>query len=493
MDTRHGSLFVRPLPAFIPLTTLSASLVLLAMSSLQPTIDTGGAVFAASNAADPSSASIDHAPRPVDPSAGPVQLSPKHPNLVNYAISAGGVLIGVAFITTFALICRWRKRRRQRALDDEIDGRIRDKSLSRLEANRTHSVAKLPAAALSNDQLVIHPLPNLTSTAISPRAAGDRTVPRARQACIRSTDQRLPCGCPDCLVLAGSSSLATSTSTSAHAHRTVRYTSSFSSTRFPRIAAAISPRSTPRSTATRARGNYTSNPRAHRRTDENTHRVASTRTSSPRFVPPDATWAGDMRASTVAQAPAHMTGVGMGLVVAASAGSLGCSPIPATPPLVFATPWMAGSPAFSLSDDAGATTLTPTASRTSCAGQRQSFADPNSSVELAASLGRLGYPLAHMTVASPTRKDEIVGTSSGSSCPSPSSPATPPASIHHWHKPSLTVADDHNLFKTPDPSRTPIGSSVPLLPLPVHEEEHGQKWFTDVDWDGADSPLACFD
>ena len=450
------------------------------------TSDLDPLVLAAVESATPS---VGHAPRPVDPTAGPTQLSSKHPNAVNYAISAGGVLVGVAFITTFALICRWRKRRRQRALDSEIDERIREKSLSRLEASRTHgSLAKLPAAALAADSVYSHSLPRLTGPSHSGLSNAD-TVPGVRQTCIRSSGQRLPCGCPGCLTPAGmsnhphsgSESVSGSTSRSSSPHPTIRY-SPFSTSRQPSRPAVVVSSVRSSSSASSTRG------RRSRRTDENAHRAASVRTPPTRASSPyPRPW--DLDTAVVPQT--YRRGVGVGIMVATRAGSLGCpSPVPSTPSLAFSTPRIgsshAGSPALSLSDDAGATTLSPITFSPSTPRQPASPTHPRSSVDQASSLGRLDTPLVHMQVS------PLIQEWSSPAVPPRAnfSPAQSSATIDHWETPNQSMSDAQDHAATSHVPKS-VGTTA-LLPDPMREEQ-GQKWFTDVDWYGTEGPLACFD
>ncbi len=87
-----------------------------------------------------------------NPTDGPTQLSKTHPNIVNYAISAGCVLCGVAFIAIVLLLRRCSSRRKQDVLDAQIDARLHENTaaVSRMTmaASRTQSLAKLPNAAL---------------------------------------------------------------------------------------------------------------------------------------------------------------------------------------------------------------------------------------------------------------------------------------------------------------------------------------------------------
>ncbi len=408
---------------------------------------------------------IGHMPRPPNPSDGPTQLSPKHANVVNYAISAGGVVLGVALITTFALMCRWRRQRRQRALDDRIDDRIREKTLSRLEANRTHSLAKLPAAALASEQSVLRPLPRLTSAHSA--YSSEESLPRPRQTCIRSADQRLPCGCPDCVVFARSSTLAPSLSGSAIASAAaVSSPHGTSSHRQPRGRHSMLP------PGLRVLSLDSSASRAQRRTDENVHRAVSIRTPSPRVVSPFEYYsAGFDRSAPPGSAYSPGTTVGMGIMVATRTSALGCaSPAPS---LGFSTP-LCGSPAPSLSDDAGATTLNPIVVL-----DHESAAHLNSPVDLAASRGHL----AHMHV-SPLVQDAAAGADSPVCAVSVyESPLSSPATITQAHFSRVTPGAGTGTAK---------GSELPFSPRADGEEKKQQVWFTDVVWyHGDDGPSAC--
>lgn len=439
---------------------------------------------------------VEHMPHPHKPGDPPPELSAKHPHVVNYAISAGGVVLGVALITTFALICRWRKRRRQRALDDEIDERIREKTLSRLEANRTDSLSKLPAAALASQQSVLRPLPLLLPYRGAHSAnSSAETLPRPRQTCVRTSDQRLSCGCSNCVVFAHSSTLAPSASGSALA--TLASFNKGTVRRSPRQPRSVSSyargRQYPHHSGLRAFSLGSAAPRTQRHTDENIHRAASTRTPSPRVAPLyDYTPALEQSANGT-----HTRGIGIGIMTATNtAGSLGCpSPALTTPSLGFSTPRTgssaAGSPALSLSNDAGATTLNPIVivedehERLPSAGNSPAADRSLSSVDVCASRGHLGPSLAHMHV-SPLVQDGA-GSPAASVYASPrssSSGASSPQalSIQHCNKPRISDV-------LPDTIKT---GEMPFSPRAEGERQQ-QGWFTEVDWFGADGPLACYE
>ena len=171
------------------------------------------------------------------------------------------------------------------------------------------------------------------------------------------------------------------------------------------------------------------------------------------------------------------------MIVATSAGSLGS---PATPSLGFYTPRLGGSLAGSpaLSDDAGATTRSPTVYSPSPLEHAHTPVGPvSSSLDLAASRGRLDHCITHMQV-SPLIHDGSDST--------PSQPAASPASpqiIQHWHKPSLSSASAARYCE--GPNLDTYDTVVP--PPPACHDDQGQKWFTEVDWFGADGPLAGLD
>ncbi|KAI0799989.1 hypothetical protein C8Q74DRAFT_1233669 [Fomes fomentarius] len=175
-------------------------------------------------------------------------------------------------------------------------------------------------------------------------------------------------------------------------------------------------------------------------------------------------------------------------MVATTTGFLGCpSPTPTTPSLVFSTPRMdspyAPAPVNALSDDAGATTHSPMALDTPTFDHTQSPATP-SSVDHAASLGLLGsHAPAHMHL-SPLAQE----------C-APRSSLTPdcPASVDYWQTPNQTMTTIEELEHAKSYGDSTSAAAAMALSAPVREGEQDQKWFTDVDWYGAESPLACFD
>ncbi|RDX42296.1 hypothetical protein OH76DRAFT_1411311 [Lentinus brumalis] len=377
-------------------------------------------------------------------------------------------------------MCRWHRRRRRRALDNRIDDRIREKTLSRLEANRTHSLAKLPAAALASEQSVLRPLPRLTGAHSA--YSSEESLPRPRQTCIRSADQRLPCGCPDCVVFARSSTLAPSLSGSAIASAAaVSSTHGTSSHRQPRGRHSMLP------PGLRVLSLDSSASRAQRRTDENVHRAASIRTPSPRVVSPFEYYsasAGFDRSAPPGSAYSPGTTVGMGIMVATHTSALGCpSPALTTPSLGFSTP-LCGSPAPSLSDDAGATTLNPIVEQERSAAA----ANLNSPVDVAATRGHLGSSLAHMHV-SPLVHDAAAAAGipvSTSAVSVYESPLSSPATITQAHFSKVTPGAGTGTAK---------GSELPFSPRADGEDEKQQQkqvWFTDVVWyHGDDGPSAC--
>ncbi|RPD52931.1 hypothetical protein L227DRAFT_581791 [Lentinus tigrinus ALCF2SS1-6] len=291
---------------------------------------------------------------------------------------------------------------------------------------------------------------------------------------MRASDQRLPCGCPDCVVFARSSTLAPSVSASALAsiHATVRHSPSH---RQPRsVSSFVRGRHSPHRSALRPLSLGSSASQSQRRTDENMHRAASIRSPSPRVASPyDYTHAfGRSAASTYPRGAG--VGVGMGIMVAATTGSLGCpSPAPTTPSLGFSTPRtgtsLSGSPAPSLSDDAGATTLNPIVisdghehdSEHSPSAASSATIRPFASVDASVSRGHLelGPSLAHMQV-SPLVQDNTAGS------PAPSISGVTPSQIK--------------------------SGDIPFSPRAEGEQQQ-QGWFTEVDWFGVDGPLACYE
>ncbi|KAI8983258.1 hypothetical protein BD414DRAFT_578858 [Trametes punicea] len=471
--------------------------------------------------------SAGHLPH-INPTAGPTQLSKTHPNIVNYAISAGGVLLGLMLIGAFALFLRCNKRRKKRALDAEIDARIHEKTLARMAASRTQSVAKLPSAALSRDQSVVHPMPLLTAARSSTANSSTETLsPRARATCIRASDQRLSCGCPDCVVLTraaslsaragspGSGALTRATfgarGTLVNPHPTVRYT--YASSRFPR--SSSSARSSAGSRAVhvgphrglRSPSAAANSPTARLRVsgnDENAYRTNSAPTEPARSISSaHVEWAASLAAASQSGLPlSYNRGVGMGIITATSTGTLGCAS-PVTPSLVFSTPRVIGSafgsPALSLSDDTGATTISPctppqvslgslgtlgslaraggsfvrsgTASSFGTTGKK----DAGSSLNLALSRGHLGSiadsdtkDLAHVHVS------PHVGVQMEN------------ASSHVSAQPAWASSEEQVIAG----STTAMGKRPQGGTDATQGPGQREKWFTEVDWFADDGPLA---
>ncbi|KAI9065572.1 hypothetical protein FKP32DRAFT_1674690 [Trametes sanguinea] len=469
----------------------------------------------------------------VNPTAGPTQLSKTHPNIVNYAISAGGVLLGLALIGGFALILRCNRRRRKRLLDAEIDARIHEKTLARmaLSGSRTQSLAKMPHAAMSRNPSVVYPMPLLTAGRASTANSSTETlaVPRARATCIRASDQRLPCGCPDCVVVTraallrdGSSGGSGSGSTRLgsgvrgsllNPHPAVRYSTAGSrfarSSSSPRKSSghrvAVGSQRTAHS-PTAGRSPY-ARPRTSRN-DENAYR-----TDSPPAEPNDtradhlrSEWATSFAVASHSGVPlGYKRGIGMGIITATTTGALGC-PSPATPSLVF-TPQAVGSafgsPALSLSDDAGATSISPgtppqvslgslgtlgSLSRAggsfarsgtgSSLGTTGKVMDVGSSLDLAVSRGYLGSgsggSLAHLQVS----PHVAIGS------PVQGTPASPHLSPELAY--GSTSADPY----APPRTSTSNMQKIPQQDVQTDVAGGGEgKWFTEVDWFAEDGPI----
>ncbi|KAL7285918.1 hypothetical protein ACG7TL_001029 [Trametes sanguinea] len=470
----------------------------------------------------------------INPTAGPTQLSKTHPNIVNYAISAGGVLLGLALIGGFALILRCNRRRRKRLLDAEIDARIHEKTLARmaLSGSRTQSLAKMPNAAMSRNQSVVYPMPLLTAGRSSTANSSTETlaVPRARATCIRASDQRLPCGCPDCVVLTRAALLRDGSSGGSgsglpgrlgpglrgsllNPHPAVRY--SYASSRFSRISSSPRNSSGHRVAVGPQRGVHSPtagrSPYARPRTprnDENAYR-----TDSPHEEPDTradhlrSEWATSFAVASHSGVPlGYKRGIGMGIITATTTGALGC-PSPATPSLVF-TPQAVGSafgsPALSLSDDAGATSIalgTPPQVSLGSLGTLGSLArtggsfarsgtgsslgasgkmDGGSSLDLAVSRGYLGSAsggsLAHMHVSPPV----AMGS------PAQGTPAAPHLS------PELAYGNTSADPYAPRRTSTGLTQKVAQQDVMVHADGAGDnegKWFTEVDWFAEDGPI----
>ncbi|KAI0369879.1 hypothetical protein BV20DRAFT_967205 [Pilatotrama ljubarskyi] len=480
----------------------------------------------------------------INPTAGPTELSKTHPNIVNYAISAGGVLLGIAFIGAFVLFRRCNRRRKQDALDVQIDARIHenDRVVSRMTmaASRTQSLAKLPNAALMRDQSAVHPMPLLTAgnSASASTNSSTSTLPCTQVTCVRGSDLRLSCGCGDCLALVRVSvatgalrSSSSSPGSSAHAsstlgsgsgpqaavgHPTMRYLSlPFTNTRTTRtlgLPTFVRSSSSSRAGTTLGRNNGPSRqtsqtgpdttPRGHLSTsargqiqnDENAHRDASIRVRTPTE---NNTFGWDTVGmpsfGLTSSGPLSWThGVGIGIMTATSTGALGC-PSPATPSLVFSTPGTTGSafgsPALSLSDDAGATILSPrspphlslgsmgtlgslgaggsftrsgTGSSVGTSGRKNPFSPLSGTVSAA----YLGNDLAHMHVSPHMAGSESEGIFAAGSTPV---------------SPQLAVRD----------CATDVGPSSSFKAATMQPVRgKGEKWFTDVDWFAEDGPLA---
>ncbi|KAH9891225.1 hypothetical protein C8Q73DRAFT_703341 [Cubamyces lactineus] len=485
--------------------------------------------------------SVGHLPH-VNPTAPATQLSKTHPNIVNYAISAGGVLLGLVIIGGFALIIRCKKRRQKRTLDAQIDARIHEETLSRMAAHsRMQSPAKMRTAATARGQSVAHPMPLLTAQRTSSTAySSTETLPRTRSACIRASDQRLPCGCPDCLVLncaasaspyagslAATPGTGSGTPLSRHGstlrtpagspHSAVRYT--YASSRFPRV--SPSSRGSPVVTAGPHRGPYSpaqgtppnGSRSRHVHNDENAHREDAIRTHpSPRadLAPREwDTWATSTAGGHFGSTLTYPRGVGMGIITATSTGTLGC-PSPMVPSLAFFTPQSfgsaLGSPALSLSDDAGATIIPP------CTPPPQVSLG---SLGTLGSLTRTGASFARSGTASSIGSTSKLGVHpsldavllSGHAGTGSGRAISNGDNLAHMNV-SPDVGQQHGaVYASPyvSPRLTSPGFSVhaysgthgttskqrpPQGPNAQHDAGNAEKWFTEVDWFADDGPLA---
>ncbi|KAI0358851.1 hypothetical protein OH77DRAFT_1420342 [Trametes cingulata] len=478
----------------------------------------------------------------INPTAGPTELSKTHPNIVNYAISAGGVLLGIAFIGAFVLFRRCNKRRKQDAIDAQIDARIHenDQAISRMTmaASRTQSLAKLPNAALLRGQSAVHPMPLLTAgnAASASTNSSTSTLPCTQVTCVRRSDLRLSCGCSDCLTVVRASAAAggalvnsvpgTSANVSSPsesgpqtpaAHPTMRYLSlPFANTRTSRtVGIPTFVRSSSSSRAgtaasrgagrpprrgsnpppsTTDRGHTPIVPRTHVETDENAHREASIRVRTPTETN---TFGWDtVGVSSLGVTPGAPLswphGVGIGIMTATTTGALGC-PSPATPSMGFSTPGISGSafgsPALSLSDDAGATTFSPRS-------------PPHLSLGSLGTMGSLGAG------GSFTRSGTGSSIGLAGRKIQPSFNGAIPlddmlANLAHMHvSPHMVTSDSEGVFaagSTPISPRfavrvdtvragssTSWGKAATMQPT----RAEGEKWFTDVDWFAEDGPLA---
>ncbi|KAI0672590.1 hypothetical protein C8Q78DRAFT_990973 [Trametes maxima] len=470
---------------------------------------------------------------PTDP---PTQLSSSHPNIVNFAISAGGVLVGLAIIGAFALVLRCRKRRRQRVLDAQIDARIDEKTIARMAASRATSVAKIPTVGRAANQSGPHPMPLLTAgrTSSSSTVVSSTTpLPRARSTCIRASDQRLPCGCPDCLLLRTRPAFLPGSSTTASSSRpgSISSPAQTSSTRFNPISGRVSrastttPSASPRTAyATHPRtGNRTpistprqsASPRTRPHNDENAHRAAAIRTNplpSPRTLEWDGAWT---PATTGIALPATTRGIGIGIMTATSTGALGAHfPPPASVSFADAdsarirttsgsggqTPTTGrpasvyGSPALSLtfSDDAGATSL-------GCPSPHSVLATPPPQLSLGSlgtlgSLGRTassgsGFGFSGSFSRSNTGAS-LATTHAGSSRIVSGNGGT---SLAHMQVSPVAGSPDV-AFASPQLARPTLTHRSPKAagkqPGAPPSRGNGETWFTDVDWLADDGPLA---
>ncbi|KAI0656763.1 hypothetical protein C8Q70DRAFT_1008460 [Cubamyces menziesii] len=492
---------------------------------------------------------VGHLPH-VNPTAPATQLSKTHPNIVNYAISAGGVLLGLAIIGVFALIIRCKKGRKKRALDAQIDARIHEETLSRMAAaSRMQSPAKMRPAAVTRGLSVAHPMPLMTAQRTSSTAySSTETLPRTRSVCIRASDQRLPCGCPDCLVLtrtasvaphvgspAASSGAGSGTPLSRHGstlrtpgspHSAVRY--AYASSRLPRVSpSSVRGTGSPGTTVGPRRGPYspaqrtspTSSRPRHIRNDENAHREDAIRTHpSPRAHITHREW--DTWATSAAGAYSGTTltyprGVGMGIMTATSTGTLGC-PSPMAPSLAYSTPRMIGSalgsPALSLSDDAGITTISP------CTPPPQVSLG---SLGTLGSLTRTGASFARSGTASSigsTSKMNVqpsldIVLSSGYAGASSGHGTSNGDNLAHMHVSPDVGQKLEAVYVSPRvspqlASSPSLGERVytgghgatskqrsPQEPNAQHDTGSAEKWFTEVDWfaDDGPLPLSCYE
>ncbi|KAI0665369.1 hypothetical protein C8Q78DRAFT_1084048 [Trametes maxima] len=471
---------------------------------------------------------------PTDP---PTQLSSSHPNIVNFAISAGGVLVGLAIIGAFALVLRCRKRRRQRVLDAQIDARIDEKTIARMAASRATSVAKIPTVARAAYQSGPHPMPLLAAgrTSSSSTVVSSTTpLPRARSTRIRASDQRLPCGCPDCLLLRTRPAFFPGSSTTASSSRpgSISSPAQTSSACFNPIGGRLSRASTTTPSASpepqpppppplpslnhhplRLSSHRLRYPPPH--SNENAHRAAAIRTNplpSPRALEWDGAWT---PATPGVALPATTRGIGIGIMTATSTGALGAHfPPPASVSFADAdssrtrtssgsggqTPTTGrpgsvyGSPALSLtfSDDAGATSL-------GCPRPHSVLATPPPQLSLGSlgtlgSLGRTagsgsGFGFGGSFSQSNTGAS-LATTHAGSSCIVSGNGGT---SLAHMQVSPVAGSPDV-VFASPQLTRPTLTHRSPKAagkqPGAPPSRGNGETWFTDVDWLADDGPLA---
>ncbi|KAI0640493.1 hypothetical protein C8Q79DRAFT_1123022 [Trametes meyenii] len=483
---------------------------------------------------------------PTDP---PAQLSNSHPNIVNFAISAGGVLVGLGIIGAFALFLRCRKRRQQRALDAQIDARIDEKTIARMSAARATSTAKFPNAERATTQSGLHPMPLLKAGRISSSStvvssAARAPPPRARTTCVHTSDQRLPCGCPDCLLLlTRPTATLTGSFTPASFPRSgsiPRAPAQPSSTRYNPLTARV-PRASSGSVSSSAspRATYATHPRTGNRTpittplqspsprfrphnDENAHRAASIRTNplpSPRNLELDGAWTPIVTTPDIAP-PATTRGIGIGIMAATSIGTLGAhfpqSPTSGSfegagasrirtsngsslqdtatdrPRSAYDSPALS----YTFSDDAGTTSLgCPSPHSVSVL----STPPPQLSLGSLGTLGSLGRSAGSGSgfgfggsFSRSNTGTSLANTQAGTSrgLGSGDNGTTDPSLVHMQVSPLAgSVAFALPQFTHPTLThRSPKAAGG--KPDASPSREGGETWFTDVDWFADDGPLA---
>ena len=414
------------------------------------------------------------------------------PSVVIYAVSAGGILFGVSLITTFALLCRWRKSRKERALEIEIDQLIGEK-VSRVPVSRSHTAVKLPSSAFSVNKSA-YPLPLLSSSRSATASSSDSNAVLPRPSCIRNVDRRIRCGCPDCLILVRSitvahtfyrpsSRIAPTSARAARRYNPAGPTSPSRAAREPPAASLERPRS---GWSTPPTHHLPSAARAHPRANENTPRSAAPGTLVGRAPSPLAlehAWAlqqSDHLAPTPRMPPAaRARGVvaGMGITLEGSSLDAVHSHARTTHtllPAAISPRIMDSSPL--LSDDAGETTLAggAEAAVSPCAATRKAdsgIALSLSSLELAMVHGRLG-PARGREDSGLDASEEVLRSAQGYD-----SMAAPPREQRCG---TSRVGGIRDAFYHED---LDVGRGCGESSTDIRTSKAGQ-WLSDVDWSG---------
>ncbi|TBU21930.1 hypothetical protein BD311DRAFT_178161 [Dichomitus squalens] len=161
----------------------------------------------------------------VDPTSGPMQIDRKHAALVNYTICIATVLFGIALITVFALIIKWRKRAADRHLKGSANTVVRNNTISYLSPARRSLTPKFPPPGLSYYESTLSPLALPPTTPPPAYAATHVTAPCTCPACINGTLPTYPCPSPaSCATSSNSSPIETSSSAYDSALRTPKPT-----------------------------------------------------------------------------------------------------------------------------------------------------------------------------------------------------------------------------------------------------------------------------